>query len=215
MTSRETSHRPMRQTDTAVVRGERRIDQGGAAVAGRITVAALARGSGTEQELTSEEAAAAFDRIARTALDLSGQEFLAALDEGSSTNSSAIPTLGCSTCSWRCPSYADAPCRELRPTRRSKPSSPLSNERWPASYGQVGRVTWRSRGQGRAAPVESQRRRRSGAAGRRPIPHGRAAPNCGGTPGRSGPLFWPRPVAWDDAGPQPRSRWSALLDERP
>jgi hypothetical protein len=29
-----------------------------------------------------EEAAAAFDRIARTALDLSGEEFLAALDEG-------------------------------------------------------------------------------------------------------------------------------------
>jgi hypothetical protein len=33
-------------------------------------------------ELTPEEAAAAFDRIARTALDLSGEEFLAALDEG-------------------------------------------------------------------------------------------------------------------------------------
>jgi hypothetical protein len=33
-------------------------------------------------ELTPEEAAAAFDRIARTALDLSGAEFLAALDEG-------------------------------------------------------------------------------------------------------------------------------------
>src|SRR4051795_3457603 len=33
-------------------------------------------------ELTPEEAAAAFDRVARTALDLSGEEFLAALDEG-------------------------------------------------------------------------------------------------------------------------------------
>jgi hypothetical protein len=33
-------------------------------------------------ELTAEEAAVAFDRIARTALDLSGEEFLAALDEG-------------------------------------------------------------------------------------------------------------------------------------
>jgi hypothetical protein len=33
-------------------------------------------------ELTAEEAAAAFDRIARTALDLSGEELLAALDEG-------------------------------------------------------------------------------------------------------------------------------------
>ena len=33
-------------------------------------------------ELTPEAAAAAFDRIARTALDLSGEEFLAALDQG-------------------------------------------------------------------------------------------------------------------------------------
>jgi hypothetical protein len=33
-------------------------------------------------ELTPEEAAAAFDRIARTALNLSGEEFLAALDGG-------------------------------------------------------------------------------------------------------------------------------------
>ena len=33
-------------------------------------------------ELTPEEAAAAFDRIVRTALDLSGEEFLMALDEG-------------------------------------------------------------------------------------------------------------------------------------
>jgi hypothetical protein len=33
-------------------------------------------------ELTPEEAAAAFDRIARTALDLSGENFLAALDKG-------------------------------------------------------------------------------------------------------------------------------------
>ena len=33
-------------------------------------------------ELTPEEAAEAFDRVARTALDLSGEEFLAALDEG-------------------------------------------------------------------------------------------------------------------------------------
>lgn len=33
-------------------------------------------------ELTPEEAAAAFDRIARTALDLSGEKFLAALDGG-------------------------------------------------------------------------------------------------------------------------------------
>lgn len=31
-------------------------------------------------ELTAEEAAAAFDRIARTALNLSGEDFLAALD---------------------------------------------------------------------------------------------------------------------------------------
>ena len=34
------------------------------------------------KELTTEEAAVAFDRIARTALDLSGEEFLAALDQG-------------------------------------------------------------------------------------------------------------------------------------
>ena len=33
-------------------------------------------------ELTREEAAEAFDRVARTALDLSGEAFLAALDEG-------------------------------------------------------------------------------------------------------------------------------------
>jgi len=33
-------------------------------------------------ELTPEEAAGAFDRIARGALDLSGPEFLQALDEG-------------------------------------------------------------------------------------------------------------------------------------
>jgi hypothetical protein len=33
-------------------------------------------------ELTPQEAAKAFDRVARTALDLSGEEFLAALDEG-------------------------------------------------------------------------------------------------------------------------------------
>jgi len=33
-------------------------------------------------ELTPEEAAAAFDRISRTALDLTGEEFLAALDGG-------------------------------------------------------------------------------------------------------------------------------------
>jgi hypothetical protein len=34
------------------------------------------------KELTPEEAAVAFDRIARRALDLSGEGFLAALDEG-------------------------------------------------------------------------------------------------------------------------------------
>ena len=33
-------------------------------------------------ELTPEETAATFDRIARTALDLSGAEYLAAVDEG-------------------------------------------------------------------------------------------------------------------------------------
>ncbi len=33
-------------------------------------------------ELTPQEAAEAFDRVARTALGLSGEEFLAALDEG-------------------------------------------------------------------------------------------------------------------------------------
>ena len=33
-------------------------------------------------ELTPETAAAAFDRISGTALDLSGEEFLAAFDEG-------------------------------------------------------------------------------------------------------------------------------------
>ena len=33
-------------------------------------------------ELTTEEAAAAFDRISRTALDVSGEEFLADLDGG-------------------------------------------------------------------------------------------------------------------------------------
>ena len=33
-------------------------------------------------ELTSEEAAAVFDRIARSTMDLSGEEFLAALDQG-------------------------------------------------------------------------------------------------------------------------------------
>jgi hypothetical protein len=33
-------------------------------------------------ELTTEEAAAAFDRIARTALGLSGEEFIADLDGG-------------------------------------------------------------------------------------------------------------------------------------
>ncbi len=33
-------------------------------------------------ELTSEEAVAVFDRIARSALGLSGEEFIAALDDG-------------------------------------------------------------------------------------------------------------------------------------
>ncbi|RFU21095.1 MULTISPECIES: hypothetical protein [Geodermatophilaceae] len=33
-------------------------------------------------ELTPEEARAAFDRIAHAAMDVSGEEFLAALDEG-------------------------------------------------------------------------------------------------------------------------------------
>ncbi len=33
-------------------------------------------------ECTPEEAAAAFDRISRSALDLSGEDFLAALDAG-------------------------------------------------------------------------------------------------------------------------------------
>ncbi len=33
-------------------------------------------------ELTPEEASAAFDRIAHAAMDMSGEEFLAALDEG-------------------------------------------------------------------------------------------------------------------------------------
>ena len=33
-------------------------------------------------ELTPEEAAEVFDRVARTALDLSGEEFLVAFDEG-------------------------------------------------------------------------------------------------------------------------------------
>ena len=59
-------------------------------------------------ELTPQEATVVFDRIAHDALDLSGEAFLAALDEGSSTTSTPTRILGCSTCSWHCLSFADA-----------------------------------------------------------------------------------------------------------
>jgi hypothetical protein len=50
---------------------------------GGVTVSIAESSASVEvSELTSEEAAAAFDRISRTALDLSGEEFLAALDAG-------------------------------------------------------------------------------------------------------------------------------------
>jgi hypothetical protein len=50
---------------------------------GRVTVSiAGSSGSVEVSELTPEEAIAAFDRVARTALDLSGEEFLAPLDGG-------------------------------------------------------------------------------------------------------------------------------------
>jgi hypothetical protein len=61
--------------DTWLVDG--RVDEGGVAMSIAESSASL-----EVSELTPEEAAAAFDRIARTALDLSGAEFLAALDEG-------------------------------------------------------------------------------------------------------------------------------------
>jgi hypothetical protein len=60
------------------VRVDRRVDEGG-----RVTVP-IAESSASVRvtELTPEEAAAAFDRVARTSLDLSGEEFLAALERG-------------------------------------------------------------------------------------------------------------------------------------
>jgi hypothetical protein len=53
------------------------VDEGG------VTMSIAESSASVEvSELTPEEAAEAFDRVARTALDLSGEEFLAALDEG-------------------------------------------------------------------------------------------------------------------------------------
>jgi hypothetical protein len=50
---------------------------------GRVTMSIAESSASVEvSELTLEEATAAFDRIARTAVDLSVEEFLAALDEG-------------------------------------------------------------------------------------------------------------------------------------
>ena len=50
---------------------------------GGVTMAIASSSASVEvSELTPEEAAAAFDRIARTALNLSGEDFLAALDQG-------------------------------------------------------------------------------------------------------------------------------------
>jgi hypothetical protein len=57
------------------------VDEGG------VTVSIAESSASVEvNELTPEEATAAFDRIARTALDLSGAEFLVALDEGEFDN---------------------------------------------------------------------------------------------------------------------------------
>ncbi len=50
---------------------------------GGVTLSIAASNASVEtDELTPEEAAVAFARITRRALDLSGEEFLAALDEG-------------------------------------------------------------------------------------------------------------------------------------
>src|SRR5687768_960001 len=55
-----------------------RVDEGR-----RVTMSIAESSASVEiSELTPEEATEAFDRVARTALDLSGEEFLAALDEG-------------------------------------------------------------------------------------------------------------------------------------
>jgi hypothetical protein len=59
-----------------------RVEQGR-----RVTVSIAESSESVEvSELTPGEAASAFDRIARIALDLSGAEFLAALDEGKFDN---------------------------------------------------------------------------------------------------------------------------------
>jgi len=50
---------------------------------GGVTVSIVESNASVEvSELTPKEAAVAFDRVARNALDLSGEEILAALDEG-------------------------------------------------------------------------------------------------------------------------------------
>lgn len=53
-----------------------------------------------------------------------------------------------------------------------------------------------------------------GRVGRRTIPKGRKAPYLWRAPGSIGPFLLP-PAAAVLAGPEPRSRWSAPLDERP
>src|SRR3712207_2507411 len=53
-----------------------------------------------------------------------------------------------------------------------------------------------------------------GRVGRKPIPKGRGAPYLWRGPESIGPFLLP-PAAAVRAGPEPRSRWSAPLDERP